>query len=107
LGAGDHSEALTWVRKAADANDADGMFNVGWLYRTGSGVPKDDAQALAWYQKAAEAGNVFAMWHVGNMTEKGIGTAADRDAAIGWYRRAAALGEERSRKQLAALGVSN
>lgn len=48
---------MSWYRKAADAGDAAGMFNLGIMYEDGRGMPRDDAQALSWFRKAADAGN--------------------------------------------------
>ena len=32
-------------------------FNLGSMYESGRGVPKDDTEAVAWYRKAADQGN--------------------------------------------------
>jgi TPR repeat protein len=45
------------VQKAADARQADAMYNLGGLYANGKGVTQDDDKARVWYQKAADAGN--------------------------------------------------
>lgn len=34
--------ALVWFKKIADAGDPDGMFNLGFMYGAGRGVPQDD-----------------------------------------------------------------
>jgi TPR repeat protein len=55
---GDHQQAVSWVRKAAETGDAPGMCYLGYLYEHGQGgVQKDYQQALSWYRKAAKAGN--------------------------------------------------
>ena len=35
----------------------DAMYEIGWMYYNGLGVPKDDAKALEWLNKAANLGN--------------------------------------------------
>jgi hypothetical protein len=43
----DYVQAMTWYRKAADAGDANAMYNIAILYESGLGVAKDAAQAAA------------------------------------------------------------
>jgi TPR repeat protein len=58
----DDSQAVSWFRKAAEAGDARGMANLGFMYENGrGGLPKDDGQAVSWFRKAAEAGNEYAV----------------------------------------------
>jgi TPR repeat protein len=52
----DDAEALKWVQKAADQNDADAQYNLGVMYYKGQGVKQDDAEAVKWVQKAADLG---------------------------------------------------
>jgi uncharacterized caspase-like protein len=62
------SQAVSWYRKAAEAGDALGMNNLGFMYANGrGGLPKDEAQAVSWYRKAAEAGDALGMGTVSNM----------------------------------------
>src|SRR6516225_7829546 len=64
----DDSQAVSWYRKAAEAGDAAGMANLGFMYEKGrGGLPKDDSQAVSWYRKAAEAGNARGMANLGFM----------------------------------------
>jgi TPR repeat protein len=53
----DSAQAVSWYRKAADAGDADGMYQLGIMYQN---VTPDYAQAMSWYRKAADAGNTMA-----------------------------------------------
>jgi TPR repeat protein len=52
----DDSEAMNWLRKAADRGAPDAQFNLGGMYVMGRGVAKNDAEAVAWFRKAAEQG---------------------------------------------------
>jgi hypothetical protein len=56
----DDGQAVSWYRKAADAGQPTGMYNLGTMYETGRGVTKDLQQAIAWYRKASEAGSADA-----------------------------------------------
>jgi TPR repeat protein len=52
----DYARAVSWFRKAAEKNDAEGQRNLGTMYRDGLGVKKDYALAATWYRRAAEQG---------------------------------------------------
>jgi TPR repeat protein len=43
---------MQWYRKAADAGDADAMFNLGAMLAEQG----EEDQAVQWYRKAADAG---------------------------------------------------
>lgn len=49
---GKEDQAMLWYRKAADAGDADAMFNLGALLAEQG----EQDQAEQWYRKAADAG---------------------------------------------------
>jgi TPR repeat protein len=51
------ADAVSAYRKAADKGSTSAMVELGVLYATGSGVPKDDAQARKLFERAAAAGN--------------------------------------------------
>jgi len=53
----DDAEALQWMRKAANQDDADGLNNMGVMYEFGYGVKKDLVQAQFWYEKTVLRGN--------------------------------------------------
>jgi TPR repeat protein len=62
----DYAQARRWYQKAADAGNADGMFNLGQLYldrlwpNDPTRPPGSLGKARQWYQKAAAAGNADA-----------------------------------------------
>jgi len=78
---GEEDQAEQWYRKAADAGDADAMFNLGALLRKQG---KED-QAEQWYRKAADAGNTRAMVNLGAL----LAEQGEEDQAEQWYRKAA------------------
>jgi TPR repeat protein len=51
----DYAEAMRWYRKAADAGNSWGMYNIGALH--GWGVRQDYAEAMKWFRQAADAGD--------------------------------------------------
>jgi TPR repeat protein len=50
-------EAMAAWRKAADKGSTNAMVELGVIYGTGAGAPKDEAQARQLFERAAEAGN--------------------------------------------------
>ena len=50
-------EAIATRRKAADKGSTSAMVELGVLYGTGAGVPKDEDQARKLFERAAQAGN--------------------------------------------------
>ena len=56
LGQPDEAEALRWLQKPADLNDADGMYWLGVLYSTPRSACYSFDGACVWLEKAAAAG---------------------------------------------------
>jgi len=54
-----------WYMKAADQNHALAQFNLGVMFASGQGVPRDDAKAVMWIQKAAQQGDAGAQHNLG------------------------------------------
>ena len=54
-------------RPLADQGDATAQSNLGVMYASGQGVPKDYAQAVKWYRLAADQGDARAQFNLGLM----------------------------------------
>ena len=78
--------------KKAEAGDADAQTDLGYVYITGKGVPKDAAKAVEWYQKAAAQGNAWSQHNFGLMYLKGEGVPKDASKAVEWFQKAATQG---------------
>jgi uncharacterized membrane-anchored protein len=86
-------ETMQDLRNAADAGNADAMFNIGYLYDTGQGIAQDYQQAMTWYLKAASLGNIAAMNNIGVLYASGRGVIQDYTQAMTWYLKAADGGD--------------
>lgn len=86
--AGKQEEAVSLWRPMAEQGEKDAMLYLGFAYRTGQGVNRDDRAAFAWYKRAAEAGVPEAQIELSLMYELGIGTVPDPGEAGGWYSMA-------------------
>ncbi len=77
----------------AKAGDANSQFNIGMLYDSGQGVPKDHAEATRWFRKAAEQGNATAQYNIGVAYETGGDVPRDYVEAVKWFHKAAEQGD--------------
>lgn len=85
----DFAKAVSWYRKAAEADNHWGMSKLGSCYEEGIGVEKSGEEAVKWYRKAAERGGGHGMIHLGLCYEKGVGVEKDLKVALHWFLKAA------------------
>jgi TPR repeat protein len=76
----------------AIGGDPVGQCNLGFCYKTGSGVKQDMAEGVKWYRKAAEQGLAQAQFNLGDSYYRGTGIAKDLGEAVKWLRKAADQG---------------
>ncbi len=88
-----YEQAAAWYRKAAEAGNADGMRNLGYMYYYGLGLAVDNQRAVYWYLRSAEAGNALGMAFLGDMYKNGTGVDKDPKQALGWFHKAAEANE--------------
>lgn len=84
---------MHWYQQAAAQGDSNAYVNIGWMYKQGHGVERDDEEALSWFHRAAEAGNVTAWYNLGFMYRDGRGTAVDVKQALYWFKKAQPTGK--------------
>jgi TPR repeat protein len=99
---GDVAGALAQWQALAQQGDIIAANNLGYLYDSGTGVPKDPAKAVFWYRKVAEAGAAIGQLNLGNAYWYGRGVEKDPVEAVKWLTLAAAGGDQDARKALAA-----
>ena len=73
--------------KAAEQGLADAQYNLGWCYRSGTGIDKDEQRAVEWYQKAAEQGNTVAQNTLGVCYDYGIGVEKDKKRQLNCFKK--------------------
>ena len=78
------TQELTDLRARAEAGDTSAQNNLGQMYATGEGVPKDDVEAVAWFRLAAEQGHARAQYNLGVMYDTGEGVPQDAAEAVRW-----------------------
>ena len=85
-------DAIDWYRKSADQGFSGAQFNLGVIYDTGKGVPKDKAEAARFYLLAAEQGVKEAMCNLGCILLKGAsGIEKNEVEAVRWFKNASDL----------------
>jgi TPR repeat protein len=89
---GDYTTALREWKVRAIEGDAEAQYGLGYMYRNGQGVPKDNKEAEKWYGKAASQGNVKAQIKLGLMNAKGDGIPRNYIEAHKWFNIAAGQG---------------
>jgi TPR repeat protein len=78
----DDTEAVKWIRLAAEHGCAEAQNALGAMCFEGRGVPQDDTEAVKWIRLAAEQGDAKAQNNLGAMYGKGKGVPQDDDAAM-------------------------
>ena len=96
----DPIQALRLFQQAAKHKDPYGLFELGYMYDTGEGVPKDPAKAFSYFQEAAMLGNSHAEFRMGLMFLHGSFGFEDWLSAQYWFHEAAAKGHKKAAEKL-------
>jgi hypothetical protein len=84
----DYKQAVEWLKKAAEQDDADAQRKLGSYYYDGKGVKKDRKTARKWHKKAAEQGDLMAQRLLGQLnyndedSKKDIKLSPEKDTSI-------------------------
>jgi TPR repeat protein len=73
---GDDATALRLIRPLADQGNAEAQYNLGIMYVTGQGVPKNGEEAAKLFRLAADQGHAPAQYNLGVM-HGSVGRAAE------------------------------
>jgi len=65
----DLETAAKWFEKAAERGVVDSQFNLGVLFESGQGLPKNLTDAFVWYSIAATQGDQFAKQRVAVLSD--------------------------------------
>ena len=85
----DYAQAFPKLKVAAEIGWDIAMFELGFMYYDGYGVPQDYAQSFEWYRKAAEKGHKIAMNNLARLYYLGHGVNEDDAKAFEWYKKSA------------------
>ena len=103
----DYVEAAKWFQLAATQGNVTAQYQLGALYYSGEGVPKDYLTSVKWFRLAAvqegSKDQARAQNFLGVMYENGEGVVQNYAQAVGWFRRAAAQGNIHAQFNLGLL----
>jgi TPR repeat protein len=88
----DYQRAMKLFRAAADTGNAEGQYQLGYMYELGEGGAVDQAEALRWFHKAADQGNPKAQYQLGVYFAKGWVVKQNYSEAMKWFSKAAEQG---------------
>jgi TPR repeat protein len=92
----DWDKAAHYARLGADQNNALAEVELGRMYLTGHGVPKDDAAGIVLIRRAAAQQDASAMALLGQLAMTGRGMVQDESAGARWFQQAADAGDVHS-----------
>ena len=97
---GDYDTALAEWKPLAEMGNDSAQYKLGYMYKTGKGVPLDYGGAVVWYHKAAIQGNASAQSNLGFMYKTGKGIPQDFLQSYMWYELADINGHKNAKKWL-------
>jgi TPR repeat protein len=95
--------AISACRRLAERGTASAQYNLGKIYLSGRGVPRDYKEAVKWLRKAADHGEADAQSDLGYMYAKGRGVRQDYKEAAKWFRKAADKGDVGAQSNLGVM----
>jgi hypothetical protein len=100
---GDFATALPIARALAKQGVAAAQAMLGYMYRDGKGVAKDEKEAVKWFHILAEQGYPTAQFMLGKMYREGRGVLQDYKEASKWFRLAAEQGDAMAQLNLGTM----
>jgi len=91
---GDFAAAIREWLPLAEQGLTVAQFNIGLLYQTGSGVPRNLKEAARWYELAGKQGDPRAQTNLGFLYQRGIGVVKDYNEAAKWFQLSAKQGDQ-------------
>lgn len=88
----DYREAAKLFQNASSKNHIPSIFNLGFCYGQGMGLPKNITLSAKLYHKAALGGFSNAQYNLGVLYYTGIGVEQSHDEAVKWFFQAAKKG---------------
>jgi TPR repeat protein len=96
------ADAVGAYRKAADKGSTAAMVELGVIFGTGAGVPKDEAQARKLFERAAEGGNPRGVTNLAALSKTG-GAPSDPAKSRAMLMRAAEKNSPEAQYQLGLM----
>lgn len=88
----DYAAAESIFGELAKSDNAEAIYALGWMRRSGIGMAADPEAAIPYFERAAKLGDSRAQTDLGYAYDFGIGVAVDHDTAERWYSAGARSG---------------
>ena len=98
---GKYSAAVGCYKKAADMNNAEAQFYMGYAYYAGEGIIKNYESAARWFHLSAAQKNPKAQYNLAFCYMEGKGVKRDYDEALRLLKASAEAGFQRAQVTLA------
>lgn len=98
------TEAMVWLRKAAESDHRGAQVLLGNTLSRGVDVDQDYAEAARWYLRAAQRGDAEAQYVMGSFYSVGLGVNPDSKESRRWYGAAAKQGNAKAQERLSDDG---
>ena len=82
--AGRYEAAVSYYFKAAEKNEVEAMFNLGYALYHGEGITQSYPTAAMWFKKAANMGHPKAAYNLAFCYMNGQGVPCDYEKALKW-----------------------
>lgn len=89
-----YSKARKWFERAAEMEQPEALYRLGYMYDYGVHVDRDYEKANSYYRRSADGGNARAAFELGYNYLKGKGTPIDDGQARKYFLRAVELDPE-------------
>jgi TPR repeat protein len=100
---GDYDLAMVVWKFGAAIGNAEAQYELGVMYYSGEGIPRDFQEALSWFRKAADQGVARAMTCAAMILHENRGVKPNLAEAVGFYTRAAELGDAEAQVRLGVM----
>lgn len=87
-----YTKAFDWYRIAAQQNDGEAIYKMGYFYENGLGIDRNYLKAFECYMQAAEMKHIDAQLKVAFFYENGLGIEQDYNKALKLYLQLANMG---------------
>ena len=101
-------KAIEWFEKAAEQNNPDALYQLGYIYRNENYGVSDMERSNEFFKLAyermlnhfADCPNGDTAYQIGTLFHYGLGVECDIDKAIEWYKKSLELGNQKAQQKI-------
>ncbi|QJI30070.1 sel1 repeat family protein [Pseudomonas sp. ADAK18] len=92
IGAADYKKAKHYLELSVAHDNPTSIYNLGFMYELGLGVPKSISQAIGYYEQSAKLNYAKALFRLGSLSANHLTPEGGPESACQYYERAAKAG---------------